>query len=65
MIRVENFEQAPLSHRYYGGNGGKKVVIRWNGDNWLLKFSTADHARKVFRVPPRLLPLNLKVILSA
>lgn len=46
MIRVENFEQARLSHRYYGGNAGKKVGIRWNGDNWLLKFSTADHGRK-------------------
>ena len=46
MIRVENFERARLSHRSYGGNAGKKVGIRWNGDNWLLKFSTADHGRE-------------------
>lgn len=38
MITVENFEQAPLSRRYYGGSAGRKIGIRWNNDNWLLKF---------------------------
>lgn len=38
MITVEDFEQAPLSRRYYGGSVGRKIGIRWNDDNWLLKF---------------------------
>ncbi|GGI15203.1 hypothetical protein GCM10007377_14730 [Galliscardovia ingluviei] len=38
MITVENFEQAPLSRRYYGGSAGRKIGIHWNNDNWLLKF---------------------------
>lgn len=37
-IHVEDFEDMPESGRFYGGDAGRKVGIRWKEDDWLLKF---------------------------
>lgn len=38
MLKLENFEPAPDSGRFYGGDAGRKVGVTWNGADWMLKF---------------------------
>ncbi|WP_169172687.1 HipA domain-containing protein [Bifidobacterium oedipodis] len=37
-MELANFEGAPLSGRFYGGDAGRKVGVTWNGADWILKY---------------------------
>lgn len=38
MLRLVDFESLPDSGRFYAGNAGRKVGVRWEERNWILKF---------------------------
>lgn len=38
MIRFADFEDLPKSGRFYSGNAGRKVGVRWRDADWILKF---------------------------
>lgn len=38
MIRFADFEDRPKSGRFYSGNAGRKVGVRWRDADWILKF---------------------------
>lgn len=49
---IYNFESAPLSGRYYGGNSGRKQGITWNNSDWLLKYPQLMRGLAGKNLPP-------------
>lgn len=43
-----DFENCPESRRFYSGNAGCKVGVRWAGANWMLKFPQARFPQAKF-----------------
>ena len=58
MIKIQNFDNCPVTDKSYGGHSGSKMGILINNENYLLKFPKSTRSMNVSQISYTTSPLS-------